>query len=229
MTAYKMLLATPVLKWYLNQGLIVTRMYQNVEYMPMRCFTFFAHTMTQSLCGSDVVVAEICKLLAYSSYGSLLFNRSRHCNVVYTECPNKARTIANLPNFTKTEVIGVDLLRSRPSKRKWNLIYLFIWVYNCCRWQNYTCCTIITMHIPRKHYLLLCGDTDSIYYCLSKLSLQEAVRQLLTHWGRDEIDAILQTTFSNAFSWIKMFEFRLKFNWNLFPRVQLTITHHWFR
>ena len=25
----------------------------------------------------------------------------------------------------------------------------------------------------------------------------------LTHWGRDEIDAILQTTFSNAFSWMK--------------------------
>ena len=51
----------------------------------------------------------------------------------------------------------------------------------------------------------------------------------LTHWGRDEIDTILQTTFSNAFSWMKMFEFRLKFHWNLFPSVQLTITHHWFR
>ena len=26
-----------------------------------------------------------------------------------------------------------------------------------------------------------------------------------------------------------MFEFRLKFHWSLFPRVQLTIFHHWFR
>ena len=40
---------------------------------------------------------------------------------------------------------------------------------------------------------------------------------------------ISQTTFSNVFSSMKMFEFRLKFHWSLFPRVQLTIFHHWFR
>ena len=50
---------------------------------------------------------------------------------------------------------------------------------------------------------------------------------LLTRWGRDEIDAILQTTFSNAFSWMKMYWFRLKFHWSLFPSVQLTIFQHW--
>ena len=35
----------------------------------------------------------------------------------------------------------------------------------------------------------------------------------LTHWGRDNMDAIAQTTFSSAFSWMKRFEFRLKFCW----------------
>ena len=40
--------------------------------------------------------------------------------------------------------------------------------------------------------------------------------------------AISQTTFSNAFSWMKMLEFRLKCHWNLFPRVQLTIFQQWF-
>ena len=28
----------------------------------------------------------------------------------------------------------------------------------------------------------------------------------LTHWGRDKMDAISQTTFSSAFSWMKMFD-----------------------
>ena len=51
----------------------------------------------------------------------------------------------------------------------------------------------------------------------------------LTHWGRDKMDPITQTTFSRAFSWMNMFEFRLKFHWGLFPRVQLTIFQHWFR
>ena len=40
----------------------------------------------------------------------------------------------------------------------------------------------------------------------------------LTHWGRDQIDALSQTTFSNAFSWMKMNEFRLGFHWSLFLR-----------
>ena len=43
------------------------------------------------------------------------------------------------------------------------------------------------------------------------------------------MDAISQTTFWSAFSWMKMFEFRLKFHWILFLRVQLTIFQHWFR
>ena len=32
----------------------------------------------------------------------------------------------------------------------------------------------------------------------------------LTHWGRDKMDALSQTTFSNAFSWMKIFVFWLK-------------------
>ena len=44
-----------------------------------------------------------------------------------------------------------------------------------------------------------------------------------------QMDAISQTTFSNAFSWMKMFEFRLTFQWSLFQRFQLTIFQHWFR
>ena len=35
----------------------------------------------------------------------------------------------------------------------------------------------------------------------------------LTYWGRDKMAAISQTTFSNAFSWMKMYEFRLRFHW----------------
>ena len=44
-----------------------------------------------------------------------------------------------------------------------------------------------------------------------------------------QMDAISQTTFPNGFSWMKVFEFQLKFNWSLFSRVQLTKFQHWFR
>ena len=49
----------------------------------------------------------------------------------------------------------------------------------------------------------------------------------LTHWGRDKMAAIFQTTSSNAFSWMKVYEFRLRFHWSLFLRVQLTVFQHW--
>ena len=52
---------------------------------------------------------------------------------------------------------------------------------------------------------------------------------VLTHWGRDKMAATFQTTFSNAFSWMKMYEFQLRFHWSLFLRVQLTIFQHWVR
>ena len=55
------------------------------------------------------------------------------------------------------------------------------------------------------------------------------LQDYLTHRGRDKMDTISQTTFSTAISWMKMFEFRLKFHWSLFPRIQLTIFQHWFR
>ena len=44
-----------------------------------------------------------------------------------------------------------------------------------------------------------------------------------------KMDAIFQTTFSNAFSSMNMYEFLSKFHWSLFLWVQLTIFHHWFR
>ena len=52
--------------------------------------------------------------------------------------------------------------------------------------------------------------------------------QIHCNWGWDEIGTISKTTFSNAYLGMKIYEFWLIFHWNLFPRVQLTIFHHWF-
>ena len=50
----------------------------------------------------------------------------------------------------------------------------------------------------------------------------------LTHWGRDKMDA-MSPTFWNAFSWMTMYKFRLRFHWSLFRRVQIKIFQYWFR
>ena len=45
-----------------------------------------------------------------------------------------------------------------------------------------------------------------------------ATRMSLTHWVRDKMAAIFQTTFSNAFCWMKMYEFRLKISLKFVPQ-----------
>ena len=45
----------------------------------------------------------------------------------------------------------------------------------------------------------------------------------LTHWGRDKMAAIFETTFLYAFSCMKMNDFQLKFHRSLLLRFQLTI------
>ena len=42
---------------------------------------------------------------------------------------------------------------------------------------------------------------------------------LLTYWGREKMAAISQTVFSNAFSWMKNFEFQIIFHRNVFLSV----------
>ena len=77
------------------------------------------------------------------------------------------------------------------------------------------------------HYLSQCWHRSLSPYGETKLQHVkqtfsrinwEVVNQfvsLLTHWGRDQIDAISPTTFSNAFSRMKMNEFRVRFHWSL--------------
>ena len=49
-----------------------------------------------------------------------------------------------------------------------------------------------------------------------------------THFSLDKMAAISQATFSDTFSWIKIFIFWCEFHGSLFLRVQLTICQHWF-
>ena len=58
------------------------------------------------------------------------------------------------------------------------------------------------------------------YHCLYRVTRytgeQVRVQYQLTHWGQDKIAAISQTSCSNAFSWMKIFAFQIKFHSNMF-------------
>ena len=63
--------------------------------------------------------------------------------------------------------------------------------------------------------LAMQGAMSSAGLILTKFSqsIPGSTPEGLTHWGRDKMDAISQTTYSSAFSWMKMYELRLKVHW----------------
>ena len=69
---------------------------------------------------------------------------------------------------------------------------------------------------------------------IQEMSAQRSVVQyamilVFTHWGRDKMATIFQTTFSNVFSFIERFVFWFELHWSLFQRVLFTINRQWFR
>ena len=77
--------------------------------------------------------------------------------------------------------------------------------------------------INKKHPFIQVHSSCFLVLCCDLVPVH------LTQWGWDKMAAILQTTFSNAFSWMKITISLLEFHWNMFPGVQLSICHHWFR
>ena len=106
-------------------------------------------------------------------------------------------------------------------------------------WPFCLCLNVLMDHIDPGHIVLdaialkfnwfLCLICWSCWWAL--IEFRCSIRWLpgrcqvimLTHWGRDQIDAISQTTFSNAFPRMKMNEFLLGFHRSLFLRFELTI------
>ena len=118
---------------------------------------------------------------------------------------------------------------------EWSLQKYLNYIYSI--WTNHLITLIILKYVIRTWYLMLCNSSNMQSEILvilfpvwqMQINISLLLSMYLTHWGRDKMGAISQTTSSSAFSWMKMFEFRLKFQWSLFLRVQLTIFQHWFR
>ena len=84
----KILLATPLLRWYLAHGLIVDRVYQVIEYHREACFRHFGESVSTARRAGDVdpdkgIIADTMKLLGNSAYGKTVTNIDRHREVKY--------------------------------------------------------------------------------------------------------------------------------------------------
>ena len=84
----KILLTTPLLRWYIAHGLVVDHVYQIIEYEPKPCFRHFGESVSTARRNGDsdpgkAIIADTMKLLGNSAYGKTVTNVDRHRNVKY--------------------------------------------------------------------------------------------------------------------------------------------------
>ena len=118
----KLLLATPLLRWYLAHGLVVDRVYQVVSYEPNPCFQRFGESVSAARRAGDAdtdraIIGDTMKLLGNSAYGKTVTNVDRHHDVKYCTEVGTSRLISN-KRFRQLDVVTDDAYEVTSSKAR---------------------------------------------------------------------------------------------------------------
>ena len=106
-------LITPLLLFYLQLGLAVTNIHHFVEYTPKKCFNSFVQSAVDARGKGDEnpnssVFEETMKLLANSSLGYQIMDRSRH-NVTKYLSDEKTHAATNSKLFKRLDHLNNSL------------------------------------------------------------------------------------------------------------------------
>jgi hypothetical protein len=180
----KILLATPLLKFYLEKGLVVTNIYQAIAYRPNACFGAFRDLVSDARRQGDLhpnkaIIAECMKLIGNSCYGKLLTNLNNHRNVKYCNTESVHHYVRD-SCFRSLEQLGDDLFEIEMSKntiRQKLPIHIgyFVYAYSkllMLQWYY----DFLDKYCDRSDFQYIQMDTDSAYCALSGETLDAIVK-----------------------------------------------------
>ena len=180
----KVLLATPLLKWYLEHGLIVTHVYQVVEYTPKACFQQFGNQVSQARRNGDanpdqVIIADTMKLLGNSGYGKTITNKDNHRSIYFCD-DHEAPKKVNEPHFRQLNLLQEDFYEVEMAKKviKYDLpvqISFFVYQYAKLRMLQFYY-DFLDQYLDRKNYQYLEMDTDSAYIAIADKNIERLVK-----------------------------------------------------
>ena len=178
------LFATPLLKWYLSQGLTVSNVSLVIEYEPAACFRDFGDRVSDARRQGDrdplkAIIGEIFKLLGNASYGKTLTNITNHCDVTFLN-DEQAQKKVNSPLFKKLTplVPGWNEVETRKEVLNHKLplqIGFFVYQYAKLRMLDFHY-NLVDRFVDRSDYQLCEMDTDSYYMVLATPTLEDAIR-----------------------------------------------------
>ena len=200
-------LITPLLLFYLQLGLVCTQIHRFVEYTPKKCFNSFVQSAVDARRHGNEnpnssVVAETMKLLANSSYGYQIMDRSQHTVTKYlsdekTHAANNSKLFKKL-DHVNTSFYEVELANAQIEHKEPIIVGFFFLQYAKLRmlelYGNF-----FTRFCDVKKFEELEMDTDSLYLALAEKELEDCIRpEMRAEWQRLRTNDCVDNFFDDA-------------------------------
>ena len=184
MSAQRILLYAPLLKWYINHGAEITKVYRTIDYKPVKIFPWFVEQVTEARRTGDVekskaLLADIFKLLGNSGYGKLIEALERQTNVIYTKDEKVVDRALRSAYFANIGEIGAayELESRKPRITIRRPFQIGISVYQLAKLRMLEFYyDFLDRYIDRKDFELIQMDTDSNYMAISGKKLEDIVK-----------------------------------------------------
>ena len=195
MKAEKILLYSPLLKWYLNHGLQVTKIHRYISYTPGRPFKWFPEEVSSARRAADQdknkrQLGDTAKLKGNSFYGKMIENQEKHMNTKFTTNEKLIDEIFRSPFFEDLEEVSEGAFEVRQRKRQVTITRPYqcgIAVYQLAKLRMLEFYyDFLDKFCDRRDFELIQMDTDSFYMALSANDFDDIIKPDLKELYKDE-------------------------------------------
>jgi hypothetical protein len=183
MKGEKILLYTPLLKFYIRHGLEITKIHQIVAYEAKRCFEKFTEEVSDARREGDIdpskkIIGDTCKLIGNSSFGRTIMNKEQHTSVKFVK-DSEVMNMINDPFFkTLNELHDSNEVILTKKKIKMDLPQIVgsaIFQLAKLRMLEFYY-DFIDKYVDRSDFEFIEMDTDSNYMAISADKLEDVIK-----------------------------------------------------
>ena len=185
MKTEKILLYSPLLKWYLNHGLQVTKIHRYISYTSGRPFKWFPEEVSSARRAADndknkKQLGDTAKLKGNSFYGKMIENLEKHISTKFTTDEKLIDNIFRSPFFEDLEEINEGVFEVRQRKKQVTITRPYqcgIAVYQLAKLRMLEFYyDFLDKFCDRRDFELIQMDTDSFYMALSANDFDEIIK-----------------------------------------------------
>ena len=195
MKAEKILLYSPLLKWYLNHGLQVTKIHRYISYLSGTPFAWFPEEVSSARRAADQdknkkQLGDTAKLKGNSFYGKMIENLEKHMNTKFTKDEKLIDKIFRSPFFEDLEEINKGVFEVRQRKRQVTITRPYqcgIAVYQLAKLRMLEFYyDFLDKFCDRRDFELIQMDTDSFYMALSVNDFDDIIKPEMKELYKEE-------------------------------------------